>query len=269
MHIGKNRFRTIAHPLLPAVAALAMAALCVSPGQAQASLSLTPAVIMASGTFGQSLTQRLTINNNTANIFTFRMVAQDITVRDGKRVFLPAGELPNSVAASAVFAPEQIVAPPHTSQTVTVTVTLPPKTDIRAIAAIFNAVNAVTPQKGSVGLVASMGTLITFNLSDNVAITPDPVQVTLPTDTTNLTFAETLTNTGSEPVIPKGIAAILDQNGHLVGKSTFGQQRLLPGEKLVYRAEYADALKPGNYTVLCTFTFAKKTETQQATFSVK
>lgn len=269
MRIGRNRLSSIAHRYLPAVTAIAAAALCASPLQAQASLSLTPAVIMASGTFGQSLTQRLTINNNTANIFTFRMVAQDITVRDGKRVFLPAGELPNSIAATAVFSPEQIVAPPHTSQSVTVTVTLPSKTDIRAIAAIFNATNAVTPSKGSVGLVASMGTLITFNLSDNLAIAPDPVQVTLPTETTNLTFTETLANSGTEPVIPKGVAVILDQSGHLMGKSTFAQQRLLPGEKLVYRAEYADSLKPGDYRVLCTFTFEKRTETQQAAFSVK
>lgn len=269
MHIGKRKFGFTAHRVLSLVAAMAVAGLCASPAQAQASLSLTPAVIMASGSFGQSLSQRLTINNNTPNIFTFQMVAQDIIVRDGKRVFLPAGEVPNSIAASAVFSPEQIVAPPHTSQTVTVTVTLPSKTNIRAIAAIFNATNAVTPQKGSVGLVASMGTLITFSLSDNLAIKPDPVQVTLPTETTNLIFTQTLTNTGTEPVIPKGLAAILDQSGHLVGKSTFASQRLLPGEKLVYRAEYADALKPGNYTVLCTFTFANHTETQQAAFTVK
>lgn len=269
MRIGTIRYCTVAPRLLPAVAAMVLAAVCPLPGQAQASLSLTPAVIMASGNFGQSLTQRLTINNNTANIFTFKMVAQDIVVRDGKRVFLPAGELPDSIAASAVFSPEQIVAPPHTSQSVSVTVTLPPKTDIRAIAAIFDAVNAVSPQKGSVGLVASMGTLITFNLSDNLSIAPDPVQVTLPTDTTNLTFTETLTNNGTEPVIPKGVAVILDHAGHLTGKSTFAQQRLLPGEKLVYRAEYADALKPGDYRVLCTFTFPKHTETQQATFTVK
>jgi hypothetical protein len=269
MNIGNRKFDSIAHRVLPVVMAFALAAFCASPVQAQASLSLTPAVMMASGTFGQSLTQKLTINNNTPNAFTFRMMAEDITVRNGKRVFLPAGELPGSIAATAVFAPEQIVAPPGTSQSVQVTVTIPPKTDIRAIAAIFHAENAVSPTKGSVGLVASMGTLITFNLSNNLAVTPEPIQVALPTPTTNLVFSQTLTNTGTEPVIPKGVAVILGQGGHLVGKATFAQQRLLPGEKLVFRAEYADELRSGTYRVLCTFSYAAHTETQQADFTVK
>jgi hypothetical protein len=264
-----ERVNHMGRRLLPVAAVMAWAVLAVASGQAQASLSLSPAVIMASGTYGQSLTQRLTINNNTPNIFTFRMLAQDIVVRDGKRVFMPAGEAPNSIAATAVFAPEEIVAPPKSSQSVTVTVTLPQKTDIRAIAAIFNATNAISPSKGSVGLVASIGTLITFNLSNNDAITPEPVQIALPTETTNLTFTQVLTNTGTEPVIPKGVAAILNAAGHLVGKATFPGQRLLPGEKLTYRAEYADALKPGDYHVLCTFSYARHAETQQANFTVK
>lgn len=251
------------------LALLAVTTLGARPAVAQASLSLSPAVIMASGNFGQSLTQKLTINNSTPNVFTFHMEAEDIVVRDGKRVFLPAGEAPDSIAATAVFSPEEIVAPPNSSEAVSVTVTLPPRTNIRAIAAIFRAVNAVSPKKGSVGLVASIGTLITFNLSNDVAIAPDPVQITPATATTNLGFSQALTNTGSEPVIPKGVAAILNEKGHLVGKSTFQQQRLLPGEKLVFHAEYSDSLAPGDYRVLCTFTFDKHSETQQATFTVK
>jgi hypothetical protein len=241
----------------------------VSAASAQASLSLSPAVIMAKGTYGQSLTQKLTINNQTQNIFHFEMMAEDITVKDGKRVFLPAGDLENGIAATAIFSPKEVIAPPNTSASVDVTVTIPDKTPVRAIAAIFRAQSAVAPTAGNVGLVASMGTLLTFNLSPDVAITADPVKVNPATDASNLSFEQPLANTGSEPVIPKGVAAILNEQNHLIGKASFGAQRLLPGEKLVYRAEYSDQLKPGNYHVLCTFQFEEHTETQSADFSVK
>ena len=251
------------------VAVLAGIPCAAPPAVAQASLSLTPAVIMAQGTFGQSLTQRLTINNQTSNVFDFQMVAQDIVVRDGKRVFMPAGAMQNSIAATAVFSPREIVAPPNSSASVEVTVTIPPHTDIRAIAAIFRATNGLHSESGHVGLVASMGTLLTFNLSKDVAIKADPIHVNLPTDTTNLSFDQTLQNSGAEPIIPKGVAAILNAQNRLVGKAAFGIQRLLPGEKLVYHAEFSDQLKPGSYHVLCTFQYGDKTESQQTDFMVK
>ena len=237
--------------------------------RAQASLALTPAVIMAKGTNGQSLTQRLTINNQSPNVFHFVMQAEDIVVRDGKRVFLPAGEAPNSIAATAVFSPKEIIAPPNTSQSVNITVTIPPNTNIRAIAAVFQATSSVNPKTGSVGLVASMGTLITFNLSNNVSISADPVQVTLPTETTNLAFTQELTNTGTEPVIPKGVVAILGSDNKLAGKAAFETQRLLPGEKLAYHAQFADQLKPGSYHALCTFQYEGQTETRPIDFTVR
>lgn len=256
-------------PLASLTLFLAAVAAAVLPVSAQTSLSLTPAVIMAKGNFGQSLTQKLTINNQTPNIFHFEMMAEDIVVRDGKRIFMPAGEAENSVAATAVFSPKDIVAPPNTSASVTVTITIPQNTQIRAIAAVFKATSSVNPQNGSVGLVASMGTLITFNLSSNVAISADAVQVNLPTETTNLNFVQELTNTGTEPVIPKGVVAILNAENRLVGKGSFTVQRLLPGEKLEYKAEFTDQLKPGAYHALCTFQYEGQTETKPVDFTIK
>lgn len=237
--------------------------------KAQASLSLTPAVIMAKGTYGQSLTQKLTINNQTQNVFRFRMMAEDILVKDGKRVFVPAGEQENSIAATAVFSPKEVIAPPNTSASVDVTITIPANTKIRAIAAVFQATNGITPAKGTVGLIASMGTLLTFNLTPNEAISGDPVSVTLPTDTTNLAFEQVLTNVGTEPVVPTGVVAILNTSNKLMGKANFTMQRLLPGEKLPYHAEFAGQLKPGAYHALCTFQYAGQTKTSQVEFTIQ
>src|SRR5690349_13041229 len=59
------------------------------------SISLTPAVVMAKGSFSQTLSQTLTLTNQTARDFAFEMVAEDVVVKDGKRIFVTAGETPN------------------------------------------------------------------------------------------------------------------------------------------------------------------------------
>src|SRR5947207_256097 len=66
-------------------------------------ISVSPSVIMLRGSLGQSTTQRLSIENSTATTFNFRMEAQDVVVRNGKRAFAAAGEMPGSIAATAVF----------------------------------------------------------------------------------------------------------------------------------------------------------------------
>src|SRR2546425_7579099 len=60
------------------------------------SISLSPAVIMAKGAFGQGLTQELTLTNQTGRDFAFELLAEDVVIKDGKRVFVPAGETANS-----------------------------------------------------------------------------------------------------------------------------------------------------------------------------
>src|SRR5215471_5898500 len=65
------------------------------------SISLSPAVIMARGTFGQGLTQTLSLTNNTSAEFAFDMEAEDVLIQNGKRVYVPAGETQNSIAATA------------------------------------------------------------------------------------------------------------------------------------------------------------------------
>lgn len=244
-------------------------AACFIPGTAMAaSLSLAPAVITAKASYGQSLTERLSISNQTGTLFHFEMIAQDIIVKDGKRVFVPAGKLDESIAATAVFSPQHLTVPPNSTGFVTVTVTIPQNTPVRAIAAIFHTQLAQAPRPGTVGLTASLGTLLTFNVTSNTSVVASPVQVSLPTATTNLSFNDELENTGTEPVIPKGVAAILADGQKLVGKANFEAQRLLPGEKLSFQAEYAGQLRSGKYKVLCTFQYQDKTASEEAEFTI-
>lgn len=244
----------------------------VRPPAAQAgvppSISLSPAVIMARGSYGQGLTQTLTLTNNTGLEFAFDMEAQDVVIRDGKRVFVAAGETENSIAASAVFSQKQIFVKPYSPVSVDVRLTIPAQTKLRAVVAVFHGTNKLPTSSSSVGMTASLGALITFNLSDNVKLDPEAVRVTPASDSSNLTISQWVSNVGTEPVLPDGMAVLLNANGGLVSKIPLQPQRLLPGERLEFSAEYPDQLQSGNYKAMCTLQFEGKTLTSDAAFKI-
>jgi hypothetical protein len=113
-----------------------------------------------------------------------------------------------------------------------------------------------------------VGSLITFILSDNIVVQAEPVRVHAATASENLKIVEALKNVGSEPAVPDGVAAFVDASGVLVAKIPFPSQRLLPGERLEFTAEYAGRLKPGAYHVLCTFSYEGKALTNSAEMRV-
>jgi hypothetical protein len=235
--------------------------------RAHSSVSLAPAIVMVRCKMSQSYTQMLTLTNQTQQELVFEMVAEDVVVRDGKRVFVPAGETPRGIAATAVFSQKQAVVDPGQSASVGVTFTVPPETPLRAAVALFRGLNKVS-KRGPVMMSASLGTLFTFTVSDNFQIEGSPVVVSAQSNTANLGISQVLTNTGSEPVIAGGIAALLNETGTLVGKASFDERRLLPGERLPFRAEYPAELKTGRYRVFASFQYEEKVITNSSDFTV-
>src|SRR5437868_262481 len=114
------------------------------------SISLSPAVVMAKGSFSQTLSQTLTLTNQTARDFAFDMVAEDVVIKDGKRVFVAAGETPNSIAASAVFTQKTVLVKPFSSASVDVRLTLPAETNLRAVVAMFRGTDKLPTSSGAV-----------------------------------------------------------------------------------------------------------------------
>jgi hypothetical protein len=223
--------------------------------QEKPTLSLSPSVVTAKGTYGQSLTQTLTLSNRTAGDFAFEMIANDVLMRDGK-------------AESAVFSQKSGVVKANSSLSVDVRITIPPETGVRAVVAIFHGVAPSNPSQSSVGFTASLGTLITFQLGGELKMEAEPVRVQAGEANSNLTASVWLKNTGTEPYIPEGVAAFVNANGALVGKSRFPAQRLLPGERLEFSTEYPAGLTPGNYRVLCSFQYEDRDLTVETSFSV-
>jgi hypothetical protein len=236
--------------------------------QARPTLSLSPSVVMAKGTFGQSLTQTLTMSNETPADFAFEMVANDVIIKDGKRVFVPMGETPHSIAGSAVFSMNSGVVKSNSTLSVDVRVTIPAETEVRAIVVIFHGVTGIAKDADAVGITASLGTLMTFQLGGPLKVEAESARVMSAGSSSNLNAAVWLKNPGAEPIMPEGVAAFLNPAGALVGRARFPAQRLLPGERLEFTAEYPGGLPSGAYRVLCSFRYEDKDMTVETNFSV-
>ena len=236
-------------------------------GAEDGTLSLSPAVVMLRGDFGQSTTQTMTFVNGTSRAFDFELVAQDVVVRDGRRVFVDAGSIAGSIAATAVFSQKHVRVAPGETATVTLTVTLPPATAQRAIVALFRGTNRV--MSGHVPMSASLGTLLTFTASDELALTAAPLDVRPQSAAANLAFSQACTNSGREPFVAKGEMAVLDERGALVGKTALAPHRLMPGESANLGGEYSGERQPGRYRVSVTYDYDGRTASRSAEVEIR
>ncbi len=255
---------------IPAVSNISYASPKPSPEAAAPapSLSLSPGVIMMTAKPGQSTTQQLTISNLTSTELGFELEAMDVAVREGKRVFVHAGELPGSIARTAVFSPQVIVVQPGGTSTVSVTLTIPESPATRAMVAVFRG-KTVIQGHGAVGMTASLGALLTFNLSDQIKLESSGIQFAGTSAGDNVAISEWVTNTGSEPTVAKGVIAILKSTGSLVGKVPVDGKRLLPGEHLEFKAEYPSTLKQGKYRAVITLEHAGGVLTTASEFDIQ
>jgi hypothetical protein len=204
---------------------------------------------MLTGQPGQAYRQTLRLTNHTPLELAFRLEAQDVVANQGRRTFLSAGERPDSIAATAVFSPKEIVIAPGAIGTADVTLTVPPGSTVRGVAAIFRGQTIVGDQRG-VAMTASLGALITFTLSNDTRLEASIPVVAEQTDAASVSISELVANTGTEPVVASGAAAFLNEAGVLVGKVPVEPRRLMPGERIPFRVEYPTALAPGRYRAL-------------------
>lgn len=230
-------------------------------------MTLSPSVIELKGSVGQSTTQTLTMANQTDIDLAFDLLAQDVVTSGGKRIFVAAGDLPEGIAATAVFAPSRVVVPAHGSKSVTVTVTIPHDVTTRAIVALFKGTTIVGA--GARTATVSLGTLMTFTLSGAISVQTSELAVMPQSDARNAGFEIAFDNGGAEPVTPKGILVILNQDGTIAGKTSFVSQRVLPGERVTYRTEYPGELRSGRYRVLSTFEIAGQALTRSGALVVQ
>jgi hypothetical protein len=230
-------------------------------------LTVSPAVVTLSGSFGQSTTQRVMLTNGTSQQFTCDVLVEDVAVSNGRRNFVPAGRMQGSIAATAIVSPKNLTLAPGQSAAVNVTVTVPQQTDERAVVVMFHGTTKL--MQNHTGMFASIGSLMTFALSKDVVLQTSAMTIAPPTPTRLATFTQTAVNRGHEPLVARGVVAILDANGALVGKSALDPRRLLPNEQTEFRVEYPGDLRPGHYRVMLTYGFEGQTLVRTADMDVK
>jgi hypothetical protein len=241
--------------LLFAILLLSASLLHASDG----AISVGPAVVMLKGDYGQSATQQITVSNGTSHKLDFEMTAMDLLIREGGRVLVPAGEIAGSIAATAVFSERQVHVAPGESKSVDVTLTVPVGAEHRAVVVLFRGTNAIA--SGQVGVLASIGTLMTFELSNRVSFETAKPVITPQTNAENVRVTQSCSNTGTEPVMIRGVAAMLNAKGVLVGRLDLEPRRLLPRERADVGGEYASEFAPGQYKLLLTMTANDQTLT--------
>ena len=200
-------------PLVLAQIGGSLAGQTAETSAARGGISLSPSVVMLSGQPGQAHRQTLRLTNHTSRELAFTLEAQDVIADEGQRTFIAAGDRPGSIAATAVFSPKELVIAPGAVGTADVTITMPPGSSIRGVAAIFRGQTVVGTQRG-VAMTASLGSLITFSISGDTRIEAGVPDVSGQTDTSNLAVTEWVTNVGAEPVVAGGAAALLERSGN-------------------------------------------------------
>jgi hypothetical protein len=230
-------------------------------------VSLSPAVITLRGEAGQSTRQTLVLRNGTSRTLSFKIEAADVVVRDGRRLFVRAGATPGSIAATAVFSTTKITVAPGQKVPVMVTLTIPRGSSERAVVALFRGTDRL--MSGNVAATASLGALLTFTLSDGAAMTADRLVVQPQTATSNLAVSQTCINNGPEPLVTRGMLAVVGGDGKLVGKSALQPRRLLPGERATLGTEYGAELRPGHYRLLVTYDYEGHALTQSTEVDVR
>lgn len=230
------------------------------------SLALSPAVVMLKTEPGGSSTHALTMANLTHTQFRFVLEALDVVIRDGKRVFVPAGETEGGIARSAIFDPPAIELQAGESARVKITLTVPPQPKVRAVVAIFHGQTALQG-KGAL-FTGSLGALITYNLAGKMAMRAAALAVSPQSESLNLTVSEEVQNAGEEPLIPKGTLAILKTSGELIGRVAIEPHRLLPGEEFKYAVDYPRTLMPGKYRAMVSLEHEGGVKTSSIEFQV-
>jgi hypothetical protein len=230
-------------------------------------VSLSPAVITLHGEAGQSTRQTLFLRNNTSRTLSFIVEAADVVVRDGHRIFAPAGSTPGSIAATAVLSTTHVTVKAGETAQVSITLTIPHASPERAVVALFRGTDKIV--HGNVTSTASLGALLTFSLSDGVAMTAEPLHVQPQTTSANLSVTQICTNAGAEPFVTRGMLAVIGTDGRLVGKSALPPRRLLPGERATLATEYNAELRPGRYRLLVTYDYDGHALSQSAEVEIR
>jgi hypothetical protein len=216
---------------------------------------MSPSVVEQGCVEGQSVTVPYEVSNGTESPFHFTAEVVDAVVRDGRRTFVQPGITEGGIAATASANPVEFDVAPGQQGRSSVTFTMPFGSPQREAVVYFRGKPPAPEDKNQPGIQISLGALIICKVGNQLSFTVDAFRYDPQSDSANVSVSYELTNTGAEPVSPKGTMALLNSSGKLVGRSRFELRQLLPGQRDVFRTSSTAVLPSGRYRVVSVFEY--------------
>lgn len=122
---------------------------------------MTPAIIFAARSPGQSISETLVVNNQSSQELAFDLAAEDMVIEQGRMVPIPAGQSPNGIASTVTLSSPTLSVKPWRTTSFQITLKVPSDSPVRGVLIVLKGTRTI-PAAGGITLQASLGTLITF-----------------------------------------------------------------------------------------------------------
>lgn len=235
---------------------------------AASAVGITPISVDAKVKRGSTYTQTYTLSNNTPARLRFRCSVSDYWYDEqNRRVTDRPGTLPRSASPWVQLTPSEVVVEPHSSASVKAVVSVPGSaaggyyTMPVFEATPDDAAAVYTTSYGGTTATASIGfrfrglmMLTTEDAAEyNVEIMDGGVRP--PTASAPLELSLDVLNRSTTHARLRGTFTILNSSGAQAGRGRIQEKRFMPGQRAVYKAEWAGELAPGRHTAVVTLSY--------------
>jgi hypothetical protein len=233
--------------------------------QTQQSLGLTPAFVDANIKRGATYVQNFTIANQTTTRLRFRCSTADYWYdeQNGKLIGRP-GTLPRSASTWMQFTPAEVIIEPNSSAIVKAVISVPQDTaggyytiPLFEGEPVVPDTNQAESQHTSASFAVRLGGLLMLAVEGTSEYNVEVMsgKVTPPTASSELEMDLDIRNRSNAHARLRGIFAILDASGKMVGRGRIEEKRYLPGQRDSLKAPWSGELAPGSYVAVITFTY--------------
>ncbi|MBV9211496.1 MAG: hypothetical protein JOZ52_12735 [Acidobacteria bacterium] len=230
------------------------------------SLGLAPAFVDANVKRGTTYVQNFTIANQTTTRLRFRCSTADYWYdeQNGRLMGRP-GTLPRSASTWMQFTPSEVVIEPNSSAVIKAVISVPQDAAGGYYTVpLFEGEPFVNEPKetesqhtSNASFAVRLGGLLMLAVEATSEYNVEVMggKVTPPSASSELEMELDIRNRSNAHARLRGIFAILDAGGKMVGRGRIEEKRYLPGQRETLKAPWSGELAPGSYVAVITFTY--------------
>lgn len=237
--------------------------------QAQAqteSLGISPAIVEASVKRGATYNKEFFIANNTTTRLRVRFSVTDYWYGEhNERVEGRPGTLPRSASLWVQFTPSETIIEPHASRKVNAVISVPREAAGGYYTMPVVEAEAADTPTGGVGTTGAINASIAVRFRGLMLLTTEDAAtynvevmsgaVTPPNSFAPLEVALDIRNRSTAHINARGVFAILNESGKLMGRGRLDEKRYLPAQRDTLKTAWAGELGTGHYTMLVTLSY--------------